>query len=73
LDFKAALWSRSISRKVEAHWSLVALQGGRLDQDWCLLALHASALTKVVGEQTRVKYKLIPKAGRFGLGPYEAA
>jgi hypothetical protein len=48
-------------------------EGGRLDQDWCLLALHASTLTNVVGEQTRVKYKLIPKAGQFGLGPYEAA
>jgi len=50
-----------------------ALQAGRLDQDWCLLALHAFTLTNVVGEQTRVKYKLIPKAGQFGLGPYEAA
>ena len=26
-----------------------------------------------VGEQTRVKYKLIPKARQFGLGPYETA
>jgi len=50
-----------------------ALQAGRLDQDWCLLTLHAFTLTNVVGEQTRVKYKLIPKAGQFGLGPYEAA
>ena len=47
--------------------------GGRLDQDWCLLALHAFTLTNVVGEQTRVKCKLIPKARQFGLGPYEAA
>ena len=26
-----------------------------------------------VGEQTRVKYKLIPKAGLFALGSHEAA
>jgi hypothetical protein len=71
LAFEAALWSRSIRRKVDA--SLVALQGERLDQDWCLLGLHAFTLTNVVGEQTRVKYKLIPKAGHFGLGPHEAA
>jgi hypothetical protein len=42
------------------------------DQDWCLLGLHAFTLTNVVGEQC-VKYKLIPKAGHFGLGPHEAA
>ena len=31
-----------------------------------------STLTSVVGEQRRVKYNLITKAGQFGLGPYEA-
>jgi hypothetical protein len=72
LAFKAALWSRSISRTVE-HIGLSSLgSGGRLDQDWCLLALHAFTLTNVVGEQTRVKDKLIPQAGQFGLGAHEA-
>jgi hypothetical protein len=58
---------------VQAHWSLAAWQGGRLDRDGCLLALHAFTLTNVDGEQMLVKYKLIPKAGLFALGSHEAA
>jgi hypothetical protein len=46
---------------------------GRLDQDRCLLALHGFTLTNAGGEQTLIKYKLMPKAGNLGLNPYEAA
>jgi hypothetical protein len=69
LAFKAALWSRSISRKC---WSLVALRGEGSIKIGAYWPYHAFTLTNVVGEQTRVKYKLILKAGQFGLGTHEA-
>ena len=54
---------------MEAHWSLVLCKReGSIKMD----AYWPYILTSVVGEQRRVKYKLIPKAGQFGLGPYEA-